>query len=78
MSFVFFEQAKNAWYNNNRQDFHLRFEDPSKRVEGHGDKMEEIVSDIVKCEVVYVREVLGKLFRTRGHLCIGMASAGRY
>lgn len=59
MSFVFFEQAKNAWYNNNRQDFHLRFEDPSKKVEGHGDKMEEIVSDIVKCEVVYVREVLG-------------------
>jgi len=29
MSFVFFEQNKNAWYNNNRQDFHIRFEDPA-------------------------------------------------
>lgn len=57
MSYVLFEQNKNAWFNNNRQDFHLRFEDPTAALTSsspdsihHQGKIGEALKDIIACE----------------------------
>ena len=56
LSFVFLEQKKNFWHNNNSQDFHIKF-----LIDAVGDrpkhlplgKIGDVINEIIECETVY-------------------------
>jgi len=53
---VFFEKAKNAWYNNNNRDYHIKFtlDVPSSQKHLPLGKIGEVVDQIIQVETVYV------------------------